>query len=124
MSRPVFTFGQETFSSNRGDLRARVARGDERSELIAGRPHHVGDQRRRQRGELGQILGEIAVEALVGQPDRVDQAGGRLPQPRGALPLARVSVIVLETYAANGKRSSSAGPNARRAAIASNVPER
>ena len=41
----------------------------------------------------------------------------------GGLPWRGSSVIVLETKAANGNRSSSASPKARRAAIASNVPE-
>jgi hypothetical protein len=37
----------------------------------------------------------------------------------GGLPSRGASVIVLETNAPNGKRSSSASPKARRAAIAS-----
>ena len=41
----------------------------------------------------------------------------------GGLPWRGASVTVLETKAANGNCSSSASPNTRRAAIASNVPE-
>ena len=41
----------------------------------------------------------------------------------GGLPSRGSSVIVLETKALNGNASSSASPNARRAAIASKVPE-
>ena len=41
----------------------------------------------------------------------------------GGLPWRGSSVIVFETNASNGKRSRSASPNARRAAIASKVPE-
>src|SRR3954451_3682811 len=41
----------------------------------------------------------------------------------GGLPWRGSRVTVLETNAAKGKRSSSASPNTRRAAIASNVPE-
>ena len=41
----------------------------------------------------------------------------------GGLPWRGASVTVLETNAANGNCSSSSSPNARRAAIASKVPE-
>ena len=41
----------------------------------------------------------------------------------GGLPARGSGVIVLDTKALNGKSSRSASPNARRAAMASNVPE-
>src|SRR5271154_2228117 len=79
----------------RGDLDAGVARLDQPRELLGGRAHDVGDQRyRRSRravdalaeadaelAEPWQVLLEIALEALVRQPDRVDEPGGGLPQP-------------------------------------------
>ena len=63
------------------------------------------------------------LEALVRQADRVDQPGRRLPQPRRRVALARRERDRLRDEASNGKCSSSASPKARRAAIASKVPE-
>ena len=88
---PVSTFGQETLSS---------------SAATSSRSANAVDQRRRPRsrvkpmtltisgtgscGELRQVVREVALEALVGQPDRVDHAAGELPQPRRRVALARL----------------------------------
>ena len=63
---------------------------DERRELVAAEAHHRDDQRHGQLGELRQVRLEEAVEPLVRQPDRVDQPGRRLPQPRRRVALARL----------------------------------
>jgi hypothetical protein len=47
MSRPVFTFGQETFSSIASISARGVDRLDERGDLVGGRAHHVRDERHR-----------------------------------------------------------------------------
>ncbi len=94
---------------DRGDLGARVARLQQRGDLLGARAHDVRDQRHGRRvwigaradpelGQLRQVLGEVAVEALVGQPDRVDR--GRRAPPTGAAAGCRraaASVIVFET---------------------------
>ncbi len=67
---------------HRGYLRARVARSQQLRDLLGGGAHHVGDERHGQTCELGQVLCDVALQALVGQADRVDQAGLGLPQPR------------------------------------------
>ena len=123
MSRPVATFGHETFSSTaaisaRSSQAAASSASSSPLEPITFVISGTGSS-----ASCGQVLLEVAREALVRQPDRVDHAAGRLPQPRRRLPARGASVIVLETKALNGKPSSSASPNARRAAIASNVPE-
>ena len=79
MTSPVSTFGQETLSSSAGHLVALRERGDEPGHLVAAEAHHVDDQRNRQLGQLGQVVGEVALEPLVGQTDRVHEAGGQLP---------------------------------------------
>ena len=108
------------------DRRDLVARRRPRStsarELLGARRHHRDDQRHRQLGELRQVVREEALEALVREPDRVDHPGRRLPERGGGLPARGSGVIVFETKALKGKRSSSASPKARRAAIASKVP--
>ena len=60
---------------------------------------------------------------LLGSPIEFIMPAGSSHRRGGGLPWRGASVTVLETNAANGKRSSSSSPNARRAAIASNVPE-
>ena len=76
MSRPVCTFGQETFSSIAA-ISARASHAShELGELLGGRAHHVRDHGHRQRGrarrrvaaeagEQRQVLGQVALEALV-----------------------------------------------------------
>ena len=51
----------------------------------------------------GRSLDEEALEALVGQPDRVDQPAGGLPQPRRRIALARRDVIVLRHEGVEGE---------------------
>ena len=102
MSRPVSTFGQETLSSSAATSSRSSTRLDQRGDLARGRAHDVGDQRDRQPRELGQVLLEVAAQALVGQADRVDQPGRRSHSRGGGLPSRGSSVIVLETKAANG----------------------
>jgi hypothetical protein len=74
----------------RVDLVAILERLDEGRELLGGGAHDVGDERHGQRGELGQVVRQVALQALVGQPDRVDQPGRRLVQPRRRVALAGV----------------------------------
>ena len=90
MSSPVFTFGQETFSSIAATSSRASTASTSGADLGGGRAHHVGDQRHRQLGELGQVVLEVAAQALVGQPDRVDHPGRRLAQPRRRVALARL----------------------------------
>ena len=59
----------------------------------------------------------------MGSPIELISPAGGLPQPRRRVAVARLQRDRLRDERANGKRSSSASPNARRAAIASNVPE-
>ena len=89
MSRPVSTFGQETLSS----IAAISARSSQRSEqardLAGGRAHDVRDQRRRGTPRAasaipGSSCVEVALEALVGQADRVDQSGRAPPTAAAA----------------------------------------
>jgi len=54
MSRPVFNVRAETFSSIAA-ISGRASHAATSEASSSRRPHHVGDQRRRQRGELGQI---------------------------------------------------------------------
>ena len=75
---------------DRRDLVALGEGGDEAGDVLARGAHDVDDQRHGQLGELRQVLLEVAVEALVGQPDRVDHAAGQLPQPRRRVALARL----------------------------------
>jgi hypothetical protein len=56
---------------------------------------------------------------LFGRPIELISPAGVSYRRGGGLPARGCSVIVFETNALNGKRSSSASPNARRAAIAS-----
>ena len=62
---------------------------DELRELVVAEAHHRDDERDGQLREFRQIAREEPFEALVRQPDRIDQAGGRLPQPRRRIALAR-----------------------------------
>ena len=73
---------------DRAHLGARGDRRDQLPDIGMARAHDVDDQRHRERRELGQVLGQEALEPLVGQPDRVDHPGAQLPQPgrRVALP--------------------------------------
>ena len=82
MTMPVFDVRAGDVELERGDLVALGERRHELGDLLAGEAHDVDDQRHRQLGELRQVVLEVAVEALVRQPDRVDHAAGQLPQPR------------------------------------------
>ena len=124
MTSPVLTFGHETLSSIADDLVALGEGGDQAGDVLARRAHDVDDQRHRQLGELRQVLVEVAVEALVGQPDRVDHAAGQLPQPRRRVALARLERDGLGDEGGEREAARSrASPKALRAAMASNVPE-
>ena len=88
----------------RGYLLVARTRLDERRELLRGGAHDVRDQRHRPRAlgsgrcaagvrcprpqprEARKILGEIGLQSLVGESDRVDQARRRLPQARRGVP--------------------------------------
>jgi len=76
---PDSTLGQETLSSTAATSGRVPTALDEGSELVVARAHHRDDQRHRQQGELGQVVLQEALQALVGKPDRVDHPGGRLP---------------------------------------------
>ena len=65
MTRPVSTFGQETFSSTSATSSRAATALDERGQLVAGEAHHRDHQRHRQLGQLRQVVREEAVEALV-----------------------------------------------------------
>ena len=125
MSSPVFTFGHDTFSSTAAISARCVAGLHQLGELRRGGAHHVRDQRRRQvASSCGQVLGQIARQALVRQPDRVDQPRRRLPQPRRRIARARLQRDRLrdvrrerELLVQRCRRTPC------RAAIASNVPE-
>src|SRR4029077_6569445 len=54
------------------------------------RPHHRDDQWNVQLSQLRQVVLEESIEALVRQPDRVDQPGWRLPQARRRVAGARL----------------------------------
>ena len=60
---------------------------------------------------------------MFGRPIELIIPAGVSKSRGGGFPARGSGVIVFETKAENGKSSSSASPNARRAAIASNVPE-
>ncbi len=55
---------------------------DERGDLLDRAAHDVRDQRDGEPRQLGQVVGQVALEALVGQPDRVEHPGRGLEQPR------------------------------------------
>ena len=78
---PEWTLGQETFSSIAGHLVALVEGADDAGEVLAVGGHRRDDQRDRQLGQLRQVGGEEAREALVRQADRVQHPGGGLPDP-------------------------------------------
>ena len=86
---PVLTLGQETLSSSAVTSSRSATRLDEPPQLLVGPAHDVDDQRHGQLGQLRQVVGEEAVEALVGQPDRVQQPAGQLVQARRRVALAR-----------------------------------
>jgi hypothetical protein len=67
----------------RRDLLAVVQRLDQGGQLAHRGAHDVGDQRDGQPGQLGQVLGQVALQPLVGQPDRVDESGRGLVEARG-----------------------------------------
>ena len=90
MISPVSTFGQETLSSSAATSSRSANASTSVATSLAREAHDVDDQRHRQLGELGQVVREVAVEALVGQADRVDQPGRQLPQPRRRVALARL----------------------------------
>ena len=73
----------------RSDLVALADGSTSRATSSCGAAHDVDDQRDRQLGELRQVLRQEAVETLVGQPDRVQQAARQLVQPRRRIALAR-----------------------------------
>ena len=60
---------------------------------------------------------------MFGSPIELIIPAGVSHSRGGGLPCRGSSVIVFDTNASNGKRSSSASPKARRAAIASKVPD-
>ena len=87
--RPVLTFGQETLSSSAVTSGRSATVSTSRPDLVVRVAHHVDDQRHRQPRELRQILGQEALEALVREPDRVQQSTRQLVQPRWRIALAR-----------------------------------
>ena len=56
-------------------------------QLLAAEPHDRDDQRHRELGQQRQIRAQEPLEALVREPDRVDEPLRRLPQPRRRVPL-------------------------------------
>ena len=89
ISSPVLTFGHETLSSIAATSARAATAATSSPTSASARAHDVDDQRHRERRELGQVLGQEALEPLVGQPDRVDHAGAQLPQPGRRVALAR-----------------------------------
>ena len=59
----------------------------------------------------------------MGRPIELISPAGASHSRGGGFPWRGATVTVLETKAAKGKRSSSASPNVRSAAMASKVPE-
>ncbi len=73
-----------------GDLGPLADPRDEPREAIVRGRHHRYDERGRQFREPWQIVREKAVEPLVRQPDRVDEAGGSLVEARRRVAGARL----------------------------------
>ena len=121
--RPDFTLGQETFSS-RAATSSRPPTPSTRpansswlvpiTETTSGTGSSASSGRSRDRKPSRPLFGS-PIELI--SPEGVSQRRG------GGLPARGSGVIVFETKAENGNSSSSRSPNARRAAIASNVPE-
>ena len=97
---------------------------DQPLELVVAGPHHRDDQRDRQLGEhaAGRARRKPS-RPLFGSPIELIIPAGVSKSRGGGLPARGSGVIVFETNAENGKSSSRASPNARRAAIASKVPD-
>ena len=108
----------------RGDLVALGERAHELGDLLAAEAHHVDDQRHRaaSRAPGGRPRGSPS-SPLFGSPIELIIPPASSHSRGGGLPCRGSSVTVFETNAANGKCSISSSPNARCAAIASNVPE-
>ena len=121
--RPDFTLGQETFSS-RAATSSRPPTPSTRpansswlvpiTETTSGTGSSASSGRSRDRKPSRPLFGS-PIELI--SPEGVSQRRG------GGLPARGSGVIVFETKAENGNSSSNRSPNARRAAIASNVPE-
>jgi hypothetical protein len=75
---------------DQGDLGPHADRPHQPLDLLGAEAHHGDDQRDRQLRQGRQVLAQEALEALVGQPDRVDQASRGLEQARRRVALARL----------------------------------
>ena len=123
MIRPVSTFGQDTFSSSietssrcptAATSRASSSRPKPITETTSGTGSCASSGRSEARKPSRPLFGR-PIELII--PAGVSHNRG------GGLPCRGSRVIVFDTNASNGKRSSRASPNARRAAMASKVPE-
>ena len=123
ITSPLSTFGHDTFSSSiatSGPLphaRHQPA-SSSRLKPITDTTSGTGSSARRGRSCPGSPS-----RPLFGSPIELIIPAGVSHRRGGGLPWRGSSVIVFDTNAWNGKRSRSASPKARRAAIASNVPE-
>ena len=105
---------------DQGHLVALAHPSGEGRQLVAAEAHHRHAERHRQLGQLRQVARQEALEALVGQADRVDQPGRGLPQPRRRVALPRLAgdrlgdeAVERET-ARTGRRRTCGGRRSRR----------
>ena len=123
ITQPDLTFGTGDVQLQGGHLGAVRHRLHEGRELLVGEAGHAHDQGHRERRQLGQVAGEEALQALVGQADGVDQPGRGLPQPRRGVAAPRGERDRLgDEGRERAARSRAGAPKVRIAAIASQVP--
>ena len=122
--KPVLTLGHETLSSSAVTSSRSPTVRPARATSSWAPPITLTISGTGSSASSGQVVAQEAVQSLVGQPDRVEQSAGSSYSRGARVSFARRERDRLGHDAANGNRSSSASPNARCAAIASNVPGR
>ena len=90
MTSPVLTFGHETLSSIAETSSRSLKAATRRATSSRVEPMTLTISGTGSSASCGRSSLEVAVEPLVGQPDRVDHAAGQLPQPRRRVALARL----------------------------------
>ena len=123
ITSPVSTFGQETLSSIidtsvRSPTAATSSASSSRLKPITETTSGTGSS-----ASWGRSSARKPASPLFGRPIELIRPAGVSHRRGGGFPCRGATVIVFETNASNGKRSSRVSPKARRAAIASKVPE-
>ena len=123
MTSPVSTFGHETFSSSIATSSRSPTADTSRASSSRLKPITETTSGTGSSASSGRSDSRNPSRPLFGSPIELISPAGVSQSRGGGLPWRGSSVIVLETKASNGKRSRSASPKARRAAIASKVPD-